>query len=154
LLAGISIDDLDGEAEVTTGDQSVFTGVDPQLVTVTNKQEAANAICSWIKGLLGAREEAYGSHEICVAPPSSELIQALSAVDIPLLELKARQKDPGKGEPGVRYGTKKRIKGLEFKAVALTLNGDTTEKLDRFEDYVAATRAQQQLLVVNIVPAE
>jgi superfamily I DNA/RNA helicase len=94
----------------------------------------------------------YSSHEICVVPSSTTLISALNKAKIPLLELRARQKDPGKDQPGVRYGTKKRIKGLEFKAVALILNGDTTEKIARFEDYVAATRAQQQLLVVNIEP--
>jgi mRNA-degrading endonuclease RelE of RelBE toxin-antitoxin system len=154
LLAGISVDNLDGEIEVTTGDRSVFTGVDPKLVTVADEQSAAEAICSWIKGLLEIQEGGYNSHEICVVPSSTALINVLNRDKIPLLELKARQKDPGKGEPGVRYGTKKRIKGLEFKAVALTLNGDTTEKIARFEDYVAATRAQQQLLVVSIEPTE
>jgi hypothetical protein len=146
------VDNLDGETEVTTGDRSVFSGVDPKLVSVPDEQSAAEAICSWVRGLLHTQMGGYSSHEICVVPSSTTLISALNKAKIPLLELRARQKDPGKDQPGVRYGTKKRIKGLEFKAVALILNGDTTEKIARFEDYVAATRAQQQLLVVNIEP--
>ena len=62
---------------------------------------------------------------------------------------KARQADPGQEEGGIRFGTKKRIKGLEFKAVAILDFGDAENLLERFENYVAATRARQQLLVIS-----
>lgn len=62
--------------------------------------------------------------------------------------LKPRQKASGLEEPGVRYGTKKRIKGLELKAVVLLHEGaERADSTDRFANYVAATRAWEHLLV-------
>ena len=57
--------------------------------------------------------------------------------------------------PGIRLGTIKRIKGLEFRAVALAcadkddpMNQLTkAEAASRCERYVAATRAREHLLV-------
>ena len=72
-------------------------------------------------------------------------------------QLKPREDDPGVDVPGVRMGTIKRIKGLEFKAVALAcadpqdpMNAIAqADILDRCERYVAATRAREQLLVTS-----
>lgn len=149
ILAGITIDDLDGNDEVITGDRSVFKGAEPRIETVESDSQVVEAIVSWVKGLLYSDEASIKSHEICVVPYLSSVVTRLSEEGIETLELKARQKDPGKSEPGVRLGTKKRIKGLEFKAVALVLNSDTTEEIARFEDYVSATRAREHLLVVT-----
>jgi superfamily I DNA/RNA helicase len=151
ILAGIAVDDLDGEDVLIKGDRSVFKGAEPQIETVEDQNQCAEAIVSWVKGLLAVSGDKIKSHEICIVPALPSIISKLHDEGIETLELKARQKDPGKSEPGVRFGTKKRIKGLEFKAVALLLNADTTEKVARFEDYVAATRAREHLLVVNIV---
>ncbi|MEH6628800.1 MAG: UvrD-helicase domain-containing protein [Motiliproteus sp.] len=152
ILAGIAVDDLDGEDVLIKGDRSVFKGAEPRVETVENGNQCAEAIVSWVKGLLAAEGDKIRSHEICIVPALPAVVSKLQDEGIETLELKARQKDPGKSEPGVRFGTKKRIKGLEFKAVALMLNVDTTEKVARFEDYVAATRAREHLLVVNVEP--
>ena len=148
LLKGVEVDDLDGGVADTTGDRSVFRGPEPQIVRCDSTSDAAKAVVSWAKGLIEAR---LGTHEICVTPTNTKVINALESSGIPTLELKPRQKDPGQEEQGVRYGTKKRIKGLEFKAVALlndeAENEDTGE---RFENYVAVTRAREHLLVVNV----
>jgi len=149
LLKGIEIDDLDGGIAETTGDRSVFRGPDPQMINCASRQDAAKAVTTWVKGLLEAR---LGTHEICITPPDSAVVSALESEGVPTLELKPRQKDPGQEEQGVRYGTKKRIKGLEFRAIALLYSGDGSPGSgERFANYVAATRAREQLLVVNLL---
>ena len=58
-------------------------------------------------------------------------------------------------EPGIRLGIIKRIKGLEFRAIALGCADPSdpmndlsrADILDRCERYVAAARAREQLLV-------
>jgi superfamily I DNA/RNA helicase len=150
ILAGIAVDDLDGQDVLIKGDRSVFRGAEPRVQTVEDVNQCAEAMVSWIKGLLATEGDKIKSHEICIVPALSAVVSKLQDEGIKTKVLKARQKDPGKSEPGVRFGTKKRIKGLEFKAVALLLNVDTTDKVSRFEDYVAATRAREHLLVINV----
>ena len=99
-------------------------------------------------GLLGNLQ--LGTHEICVTPANNAILNSLEAAGIPTLELKPRQRDPGQEEQGVRYGTKKRIKGLEFKAVALLEDGNSDDKISRFSNYVAATRAREHLLYLKV----
>lgn len=146
VLQGMSIDDLDGEDVATQGDRSVFHGPKPQLVKCSRDDEMASAVVAWVKGLTEAGDIA--THEICLTPPNSKVINALESNGLGTVELKARQADPGQEEGGIRFGTKKRIKGLEFKAVAILDFGDSENLTERFENYVAATRARQQLLVV------
>ena len=148
LLEGVEVDDLDGGLADTTGDRSIFRGPDPQLVNCGSMAESGQAVVAWVKGLLDA---GLGTHEICITPTESAVVSALESAGIPTLELKPRQKDPGLEEPGVRYGTRKRIKGLEFKAVALLHEGaERAVSADRFANYVAATRAREHLLVVGL----
>jgi len=108
---------------------------------------------AWVKTLL----ELHGlkSFEICITPYKPAIVTALTEADIPTLRLKPRELDPGQDEPGVRVGTIKRIKGLEFRAIALAC-ADSDDPmndlkqampLDRCERYVAATRAREHLLI-------
>ena len=148
LLQGVEIDDLDGGLATTVADQSVFKGPEPQLVQSASPKEAGKAVVAWMKGLIQA---GFGTHEICLTPPNVEIIAALETAGIPTLELKPRQLDPGNEEPGIRFGTKKRIKGLEFRAVALVVGSEEQSVIEqKFANYVAATRAREQLLVVNL----
>ena len=70
-------------------------------------------------------------------------------------ELKPREEDPGSDEPGVRMGTMRRIKGLEFRAVVMACsnpddpmnNIERSLLFERCERYVAATRARESLLI-------
>jgi len=146
-LEGVEVDDLDGEQAITQGDRSIFHGPEPQLVTCSDDDEVASAVVSWVKGLTETGQ--LKTHEICLTPINSRVISALQSNGFATVELKARQADPGQEESGVRFGSKKRIKGLEFKAVAILDAGSRDSLLDRFENYVAATRARQQLLVIN-----
>ena len=148
VLQGMTIDDLDGEDMLTQGDRSVFRGTKPRLVKCSSDDQMAEAVVTWVQGLTESGEIA--THEICLTPPNSKVINALESNGLGTMELKARQADPGQEEGGIRFGTKKRIKGLEFKALAILDFGDSEDLLARFENYVAATRVpRQQLLVVT-----
>ncbi len=146
LLSGMDIDDLDGGRADTTGDRSVFKGPEPKAVKASSREEAGTIIANWVKDLCNSQQ--LGSHEICVAPVFGEVRSALTALGIPSLELQVNKADPGPIEPGVRLGAMRRIKGLEFKAVAMVVDGQFDEHT-RLERYVAATRARQWLLVVE-----
>ena len=146
-LEGVEVDDLDGEQAITLGDRSIFHGPEPQLVTCSDDDAVASAVVAWVKGLTESGQ--LKTHEICLTPINSRVISALQSNGFATVELKARQADPGQEESGVRFGSKQRIKGLEFKAVAILDAGSRDSLLDRFENYVAATRARQQLLVIN-----
>lgn len=147
ILNNIEVDDLDGGVAVTLGDRSVFRGPEPKIVDCKNDKEIADAISTWVEGLIN--NVGLGTHEICITPANEKVLSNLENKGIKTLELKPRQRDPGLEEQGVRYGTKKRIKGLEFKAVALIAETDRDSKTARFADYVAATRAREHLLLVN-----
>ena len=83
-----------------------------------------------------------------MVPVSDEVRSALTAQDIQSHELQPHKPDPGQIEPGVRIGSMRRIKGLEFKAVAMVIDGKSDD-IRRLERYVAATRARERLLVVE-----
>ena len=147
LLNNIDVDDLDGGVAETIGDRSVFRGPEPKVINCANDDEMAKAITAWVKGLID--NAGLGTHEICITPANEAVLSNLENEGIKTLELKPRQRDPGHEEQGVRYGTKKRIKGLEFKAVALIAENDNDVSSARFSDYVAATRAREHLLLLN-----
>lgn len=148
-LEGVEVDDLDGNQALTKGDRSTFRGPKPQFVACRNDDEVASAVVSWVKGL--TENGQIKTHEICLTPvkSNSKVISALQSNGFATVELKARQADPGQEQSGVRFGTKKRIKGLEFKAVALLDSGAQEDAKGRFENYVASTRARERLLVIR-----
>src|SRR5437868_688674 len=152
ILKGVEIDDLDGGVITTVGDHSVFKGHEPIIEKCDGKAEA-DAIVSWVKSLM--ESNGLATHEICVTPYKSTTRTALTAAGIATFELKPHEEDPGSDEAGVRLGTMKRIKGLEFRAVAMACADasdpmnhlDEADIRDRCERYVAATRAREHLLV-------
>ena len=101
------------------------------------------------------QDQGLASHEICVTPYKPALRTALTAAGMATFELKPREADPGQNEAGIRLGTIPRIKGLEFRAIAMAcadphdpMNHIAEADLrDRCERYVAATRAREYLLV-------
>lgn len=153
ILRGMEIDDLDGGVASTLGDHSVFKGPEPMIQKCKDDKAEAAAILAWVQLL--QEQHGFATHEICVTPYKPAIRGALDGAGIATLELQPRQEDPGEKEPGVRFGTMKRIKGLEFRAVALACAdpADPMNKIadaeirDRCERYVAATRAREHLLV-------
>jgi len=149
LLKGINIDDLDGGDANTTGDMSVFRGPDPTIHESSSTDTLAEYATSWIRHLL--EKYKLSTNEICVTPNALFLKNALKKANIPTLELKPRMVDPGQSEPGIRFGSMKRIKGLEFRAIIMVISSNVshTNPLNRFEQYVAATRAREWLMVLK-----
>jgi superfamily I DNA/RNA helicase len=153
LLKGLTIDNLDDGVTTTAGDHSVFKGPEPIVEKCKESRVEVETIVSWVQKLMN--EYQLATHEICVTPYKPEIRTALTAADIATFELKPREEDPGSNEAGVRMGTMKRIKGLEFCAVAMAC-ADPSDPInhladadirDRCERYVAATRAREHLLV-------
>jgi superfamily I DNA/RNA helicase len=153
IVNGMEIDDLDGGVAVTDGDHSAFKGPDPIIRHCDSAKNEAEAIVAWAKTLMA--NQCLATHEICVTPYKSGIRSALTAAGIASYQLRPREDDPGSDMPGIRLGTIKRIKGLEFRAVALAcadkddpMNQLTkAEAASRCERYVAATRAREHLLV-------
>ena len=153
ILKGLEIDDLDGGVSTTLGDHSVFKGPEPMVEKCETEKAEGEAIVAWVKMLMS--DYGLATHEICVTPRKPKIVTALTSADIATFELKPREEDPGSDEAGVRMGTMKRIKGLEFRAVAMACanTADSMNHLEeadirkRCERYVAATRAREYLLV-------
>ena len=153
ILHGMEVDDLDGGVVNTTGDHSIFNGPEPVVAKCATEKAEAKKVVEWVQNLM--RKHGLATHEICITPAKSAIRNALSDADISTHVLKDREVDPGSEEPGVRLGTMKRIKGIEFRAVAMACAAksdpmnhlDEAELRDRCERYVAATRAREYLLV-------
>lgn len=153
MLTGMEIDDLDGGKAIVLGDHSAFKGPHPIIESCASSVEEAETVTAWVQTLM--QDHSLASHEICITPYKPAIVTALNDVDIPVLQLKPRELDPGENEPGIRMGTIKRIKGLEFRAIALACASKedpmnylkNAEPMSRCERYVAATRAREHLLV-------
>ena len=153
MLRGVTIDDLDGGESSTVGDHSVFKGPEPIIERCADEKSEADAIVDWIKML--QQDCGLSTHEICVTPNKQSIRQAIASAGLPTKELKPRELDPGSDEPGIRMGTMKRIKGLEFRAVAMACSDEAdaindlsnADVRERCERYVAATRAVKYLLI-------
>lgn len=153
ILKGMEIDDLDGGVATTIGDHSVFTGPEPTIERCRDGKAEAEAIVAWAQMLVA--DVGLATHEICVTPYKPAVRTALTAAGLATYELRPREEDPGANEPGIRMGTMKRIKGLEFRAVAMACAdpGDPMNHVtdasprERCQRYVAATRAREHLLV-------
>jgi superfamily I DNA/RNA helicase len=153
MLQGLDIDDLEGGTISIAGDHSVFKGPEPLVKRCQGAKNEADAVVSWVQMLRDNRGVATSA--ICVTPYKPAIREALTAAGILTYELKDREEDPGEREPGVRIGSMKRIKGLEFRAVAMSCADrqdplhdlEHADGLSRCERYVAATRAREYLLV-------
>jgi superfamily I DNA/RNA helicase len=149
----LEIDDLDGGVTTTVADHSMFKGPEPMVEKCKDEKAEAEAIVAWVQMLMN--DQGMATHEICITPYKPAIRSALTSADIGTKELKPREEDPGSEEAGVRLGTMKRIKGLEFRAVAMACantsdpmnNLDEVDIRERCERYVAATRAREHLLV-------
>ena len=160
ILEGCEIDDLDGGTATTVGDHSVFRGPDPSIEACGDEDQEAAAVAKWVRSLLDTAGLA--THEICVTPYKPAIRTALTNADVATFELKPREEDPGPDEAGVRMGTMKRIKGLEFRAISMACANpddpfndlDQADIRSRCERYVAATRAREHLLVTTALPSK
>jgi len=153
ILKGLDIDDLDEGITQTTGDHSAFRGTEPMIERCVDEMAEAEAIVAWIETLIEAH--GFSSHEICVVPHKDTMVKTLSQKGLSFHVLKINEEDPGPNYAGVRLGSMMRIKGLEFRAIAMAccdpadpMNRlEEADLLSRCERYVAATRAREHLLI-------
>ena len=168
LLAGCSIDDLDGGADDNSGIKSLTLGPIPQVRLLETRDEQTYALVEWLKAL---RDRGEGLRSACVVARTMKernaLATSLRERDLPVFVLEPDRLDDREKE-GVRLATMHRVKGLEFDRVAVASanaglvplraavfsRGDdagraAAETEERALVYVAATRAKKELLVLG-----
>ncbi|WP_020519491.1 UvrD-helicase domain-containing protein [Catelliglobosispora koreensis] len=164
LLNGQLIDDMDDAVETSVGFRSLLHGPMPQVKGAATPREELDLIVSQVQRWL---RNGISPGEIGIAARSRQLVgritAALSAVGIPNAELAA---DVGTKE-SVAVGTMHRMKGLEFRCVAVAGVSDgqvpapasltapetdqATNRLDTLRErcllFVACTRPREELLL-------
>ncbi|MFI1518605.1 UvrD-helicase domain-containing protein [Kitasatospora cineracea] len=166
LLGDDSFDDLDDGTEDLAGYRSVLKGAAPDLVGYPSQAAELQALVERIKGW---QQEGVKGDEIAVVARTNSLAdaaaQAMSGASIDAVRVQSRQ-TPAAGS-GVHVMTMHRIKGLEYRAVAIIGVGTghvpqpnavtpaEDEPLQSRRDlqrersllFVAATRAREQLAI-------
>ncbi|MFD5252020.1 UvrD-helicase domain-containing protein [Streptomyces bobili] len=164
LLTGRQVDDMDGGDESLIGYRSAFHGPPPSARGAENKTEELSGLVAQVKEWNTARVR---PREIGVAVRyiqlGKEVARALEEAGVPATVLGGAS---GSGD-GVRIGTMHRMKGLEFRCVAVVgvndgimpmasaLTAEETDPQQHREDvlgelsllFVACTRAREALRV-------
>jgi superfamily I DNA/RNA helicase len=165
LLAGVEVDDLDGEKDRAEGYKSLLAGSKPEHHHFSTSQKEKEYLTGKIKELLKSRNP----EEICIVARTAKmlkddyqgLLQSL-AINHTVLD-----KNTNAAGGGVQLATMHRVKGLEFPVMILagmnskimplrvaSVEGDPASKAEH-EDrersllFVAATRARDELLVTS-----
>ncbi|MFJ2751004.1 UvrD-helicase domain-containing protein [Streptomyces sp. NPDC087297] len=166
LLNGQSLDDMDGGTESLTGYRSVLNGGNPELRASADKAEEISdltaRIAQWVNDGVEPREIGVAVRYMQLG---KEIAQALERAELPVRLLGTAQAT-GDGT-GVCIGTMHRMKGLEFRCVAVagvsdsivplasTLTPAEVDAQQHREDllgelsllFVACTRAREVLRV-------
>ncbi len=163
LLEGTTVDDLDGGEDTTAGYKSLMHGAPPTVKAHPDFESEIETISSWVKD--GIPEQT------CLVARTNALRDkygtALNDKGIATYAVR-RSAAEDTSAPGLRIATMHRVKGLEFSRVVIAgVNEDLIplkESLEQTEDqairdereawerallYVAATRAQKDVLVTS-----
>ena len=163
LLADEKFDDLDGGVDTLAGYRSSFHGPEPKLIGYRTKGEEVSALVAAVNEWISSGIE---PGEIGIAARTKDVLalaeQAIRAAGVP-----ARLLADSKESEQVAIGTMHRMKGMEFKAMAVVDAGATRvplpaavtqESVDAMQHlhdlqrerclmYVACTRARDTLRV-------
>jgi superfamily I DNA/RNA helicase len=166
LLGDATFDDLDDSTDDLGGYRSVLGGARPELIEYPSASAELAALAARVKGWLG---EGLKEEEIVVTARTNRLVEAaveaLKGTGVKAVHVKSRQ-TPAIGS-GVHVMTMHRIKGLEYRAVAIVGAGvdhvpqpgavtpASEDRLQHNRDllrersllFVAATRAREQLAI-------
>lgn len=166
LLGDATFDDLDDSTDDLGGYRSVLGGARPELIEYPTASAELAALAARVKGWLG---EGLKEEEIVVTARTNRLVEAaveaIKGAGVKAVHVKSRQ-TPAIGS-GVHVMTMHRIKGLEYRAVAIIGAGAdhvpqpgavTPAAEDRLQHnrdllrersllFVAATRAREQLAI-------
>nr|WP_244181940.1 UvrD-helicase domain-containing protein [Streptomyces curacoi] len=160
LLGNAKYDDLDGNPEQLRGYRSVLSGAIPETQGYRTPAEEMTALVHRVEGW---QQEGIKPHEIAVVARTHALtdaaVQALRDAKLDAVKVEdSRVPDP---DEGVQAMTMHRIKGLEYRAVAIVGTGAqhmplptalTPEAEDRLQ-YAADLRREQSLLFVSATRA-
>ena len=165
LLEGHAFDDLDGGSDDLKGYRSLRVGVPPEVRLCGTLQQEVGVLAGRLRSWT---EQGLKPEEICVSARSNRQVAdyaaALNADGLPTTVIDTHSEKRLK--PGYRIATMHRLKGLEFRAVALVgvHEGSVPVDLKNYADaaskedhllgerclvYVAATRARDLLLVTG-----
>ncbi|WP_405523615.1 AAA family ATPase [Streptomyces canus] len=166
LLGKVEFDDLDGNPEHLRGYRSVLSGALPETQRYRTPAQEMTALAQRVEGW---QREGIKPHEIAVVARTHALadaaVQALRDAKLDTVKVEdSRVPDP---DEGVQVMTMHRIKGLEYRAVAIVgagaqhmplptaLTPQTEDRLQHASDlrreqsllFVSATRAREQLSI-------
>lgn len=159
ILNGISESELPSEVDSSIkGDYSTFSGPYPEFVNTESESESLKALSEYINQWKSAGIK---ENEIAIIYSDSEEIGIQSPLDkirksgISVFELTAFQEDRA-DIGGIRLGTVKRMKGLEFRNVIFLFSPrrkfwNSESNLSNYakcEIYVGSTRARERLVVI------
>lgn len=168
ILAGCSIDDLDGEEDTMRGYCSLRAGPKPRVETLASESAEAEAIVRQLKSWIATGP----AEHICVAARTRRLVDdryrpMLKAAGIETVMVE-KDSEPDNARKGVRIATMHRLKGLEFPRLllagiqvgtmplefALKNASDEAERSaqelrERCLLYVASTRARDELVITG-----
>ncbi len=165
VLHGVEVDDLDGGIDDQVGYTSLLSGPKPSVLKFDSLEEEQEAIKNTIREHL----KTHSPEDICVVARTARILkrdylEAVTKGGIPCTVLEG---DEIAEEPGVRFATMHRVKGLEFPCMVMTginrgvlpyegrgPSGDVLadKELDRRERslfFVAATRARDSLTITS-----
>ncbi|WP_274557131.1 UvrD-helicase domain-containing protein [Streptomyces spiramyceticus] len=164
LLTGEQVDDMDGGTDSLTGYRSAFHGARPETYGSSNKHEEIASLVAQIEQWTASE---VAPSEIGVAVRfiqlGKDIAQALARAGLPAAVLGT----PSGSGDGVRIGTMHRMKGLEFRCMAVAGVNDgvvpmrsavTAEEVDALQHredlrselsllFVACTRAREALRI-------
>lgn len=168
IMAGVTVDDLDGGKDSLTGYISLVHGTPPTVVHFDSAVNEVAAICEHLEQI---REMDDISRSTCIVARTNRLLDdydsALREKGIPVYRLKGFDPED-RSQSGVRLATMHRVKGLEFDHVILCginkgvmplhtpdfISDDVSvremaEARERSLLFVTATRAKKTVMVTS-----
>lgn len=146
LLAGVSVDDLDGETDNTVGYRSLYTGPDPDVRTFASSSAETAFLVDHVRELAATTPP----EEIAVVAKTKQRLNAYAAA-LDAAGIAHTILDGDTVGPGIRVATMHRVKGLDFTHVLMHMSKAKTATGDPRDQsllYVAATRCRKTLSVL------
>jgi len=133
---------------------SLLDGENPEVQVFANAGEEVVALASWLRHLF---EQGFAPEQIAVVARTGKILQRRAKTAVKRAGLPALDMKDGAEGPGVRLATMHRVKGMEFRAVAVigvedgTVPNDYALKQQETEaDRNAAMALERQLLFVAL----
>lgn len=146
LLAGVEVDDLDGDTDNTVGYRSLYTGPEPDVRTFASSSAETAFLIDHVRAL----SEHTPPEEIAIVAKTKQRLNAYAAA-LDGAGITHTVLDGDAVGPGVRVATMHRVKGLDFTHVLMHMSKGrpvSGDPRDQSLLYVAATRCRKTLSVL------